>query len=84
MTYDPDYKERQFKPLKQEINNQTESIYKSKKFILSLVMHSIDRLKPSMQKYYRDMQEFCEGYEAGIIRDWRKFFKNGYKQRSKP
>lgn len=71
--YNPDGRDKPFKP--EAVSNQTESIYKSKKFILSLVSHSLDRLKPAMRKYYQDMQEFCDGYESGMIRDWRRYFR---------
>ena len=65
-----------FTPLKKpEIDKQTEAIYKSKKFILSHIYGCEQLMNDKQKAYYADMREFCEGYEAGAIRDWRKFFK---------
>lgn len=73
--FDPDFQKKEYKP----VDSTTESIYKSKKFIYSLVSGSLERLNPSQKKYFEDIKLFIEGYESGMIRDWKKFFNGNFK-----
>ncbi len=58
-----------------EVDDQTRAIYKSKKFVLGLVFGRMDILKLAQRKHFEDIKTFVEGYESGVIRDWRQFFK---------
>jgi hypothetical protein len=60
---------------KPEVSEQTKAIYKSKKMVYNRVRHNLDKLNPAQRKHFEDVALFIEGYESGIIKDWRTFFK---------
>ena len=63
-----------FNPVEPAVSPTTEQIYKSKKHILSYVGASLKQQPEFLQKYYADMQEFCDGYESGMIKNWKEYF----------
>ena len=58
-----------------EVDDITRAIYKSKKMVLGIISGRMDILKPAQRKHFEEAQEFVLGYESGMIRNFRDFFK---------
>ncbi len=58
----------------ENVDDMTKCIYKSAQETLRLVGSRVDALKPGQREYVKDLQVFCEGYEAGIIKHWDDFY----------
>lgn len=74
--YNPDAIFKKHKEIEADtMDDTTKTIYKNLKNNLYYVFGRIDKLPPIQKKYFEDVEEFCDGVEAGIIKHHWDFFK---------
>jgi len=76
------------KPLTVE-SNITKDIYKQCKRTCGQLTNEVkSRMNPIIRKYIDSCEMFVQGYEAGLITDWRQFFmtademRNSYQEKA--
>jgi len=77
--FNPDQEFSPFKKHKEieadTVDKGTKDIYNSQRFFYNFVKHRISDMSPVMQKHFKDIGEFLEGYEANIIKHWQEFYR---------